>query len=122
MNAPGLDGFATSGHQPQRILTSYVSGNFFSVLGLKPAAGRLFLPSEGEVLGSDPIVVLDYDFWMQQFNGDPSVVGRSATIDGHPFTIVGVAPKGFHGVQTLSAWAAYLPISQLAIDGTPTAS
>ena len=52
---------ATNGMQPQRILTSYVSGNFFSVLGLKPAAGRLFLPSEGEVLGSDPIVVLDYD-------------------------------------------------------------
>ncbi len=122
VNATGLDGFATNGLQPQRILTSYVSGNFFSVLGLKPAAGRLFLPSEGEVLGSDPIVVLDYDFWMQRFNGDASVVGRSATIDGHPLTIVGVAPKGFHGVQTFVSVGAYLPISQLAINGTPTAA
>ena len=118
-NATGLDGFATNGLQPQRILTSYVSGNFFSVLGLKPAAGRLFLPSEGEVLGSDPIVVLDYDFWIKQFNGDANVVGRAATIDGHPFTIVGVAPKGFHGVQSFVSVGAYLPLSQLTISGTP---
>jgi predicted permease len=122
MNATGLDGFATNGMQPQRILTSYVSGNFFSVLGLKPAAGRLFLPSEGEVLGSDPIIVLDYDFWMQQFNGDTSVVGRSATIDGHPLTIVGVAPKGFHGVQSFISVGAYMPLSQLVISGAPVAT
>jgi predicted permease len=122
VNALGLDGFATNGLQPQRILTSYVSGNFFSVLGLKPAAGRLFLPSEGEVVGSDPIVVLDYDFWMKQFNGDASVVGRPATIDGHPLTIVGVAPKGFHGVQSFVSVGAYLPLSQLTISGTPAAS
>ena len=119
VNSTGLDGFATNGLQPQRILTSYVSGNFFSVFGLKPAAGRLFLPSEGEVLGSDPITVLDYDFWMQRFNGDTSVVGRAATIDGHPFTIVGVAPKGFHGVQSFVSVGAYIPLSQLTISGTP---
>jgi predicted permease len=122
VNATGLDGFATSGLQPQRILTSYVSGNFFSVLGLKPAAGRLFLPGEGEVLGSDPFLVLDYDFWMQRFNGDPSVVGRSATIDGHPLTIVGVAPKGFHGVQSFVSIGAYMPLSQLVVSGTPIAT
>jgi predicted permease len=115
----GLDGFATEGQQPQRTLTSYVSGNFFDVLGLKPAVGRLLLPSEGEVLGSDPVVVLGYDFWQERFNGDPNVVGRQATIDGHPFTIVGVAPKGFYGVQTFVKVSAYMPFSALTITGAP---
>jgi predicted permease len=115
----GLDGFAIEGQQPQRIMTSYVSGNFFDVLGLKPAAGRLLLPSEGEVLGSDPVAVLGYEFWKEKFNGDPSVVGRQATIDGHPFTIVGVAPKGFSGVQSFIKVSAYMPMSALTIEGTP---
>jgi predicted permease len=114
-----LDGFAMEGHQPQPILTGYVSGNFFQGLGLQPAVGRLLLPSEGEVLGNDPVVVLGYDFWKETFNGDASVVGRQATIDGHPFTIVGVAPKGFSGVQSFVKTAAYLPMSALTITGTP---
>jgi predicted permease len=119
VNALGLDGFATEGQQPQRILTSYVSGNFFDALGLQPAAGRLLLPSEGEVLGRDPVAVLSYDFWKQQFNGDESVVGRQATIDGHPFTIVGVAPKGFYGVQSFIKISLYMPTSALTLTGTP---
>jgi predicted permease len=113
----GLDGIATQGQQPQRILTSYVSGNFFSGLGLRPAAGRLFLPSEGQVLGQDPVIVLDYDYWKQKFNADPNVVGRPVTVNGHPFTIVGVAPKGFHGVQAFASVAAYLPLGEQIIEG-----
>jgi hypothetical protein len=89
------------------------------MLGLKPAAGRLFLPSEGEVLGQDPVIVLSYDYWMEKFNGDPTVVGRPATVDGHPFTIVGVAPKGFHGVQSFISVAAFMPMSEMTINGTP---
>jgi predicted permease len=117
--ALSLDGFATQGHQPQRILTSYVSGNFFDGLGLKPAVGRLFLPSEGEVIGHDPIIVLGYDYWQEKFNGDPNVIGRPVTVDGHPLTIIGVAPKGFRGVQSFVTMAAYLPLSELPIGGTP---
>ena len=114
----GLDGLAIHGQQPERIITNYVSGNFFEGLRLKPAAGRS-LPSEGEVLGSDPVIVLGYDYWMKAFNGDPHVVGRPVTVDGHPFTIIGVAPKGFHGIQSFINIAAYLPLSQLPIAGTP---
>jgi len=114
----GLDGLATQGQQPQRIMTAFVSGNFFEGLGLKPAAGRLLLPSEGEVLGSDPVIVLGYDFWKERFNGDPSVVGRAATVNGHPFTIVGVAPKGFNGVQSFVKVEGYLPMSQVLIEGS----
>ena len=113
----GLDGFAMQGQQPQRIMTAYVSGNFFETFGLQPAAGRLFLRSEGETFGSDPVLVLSYDFWKEKFNTDPNVVGRQATVDGHPFSIIGVAPKGFHGVQTFVMPAAYLPVSQLPIEG-----
>ena len=115
-----LDGLAVKGQQPERILTSYVSGNFFEGLGLKPAAGRLFLRSEGEILGHDPVIVLGYDYWQQRFNGDPNVVGRPVTLDGHPVTIIGVAPKGFGGMQTFVTMAAYLPLSQVPIlAGTP---
>jgi predicted permease len=116
----GLDGFAMTGRPPERIMTAYVSGNFFDALGVQPAAGRLFLRSEGEVLGRDPVIVLSYDFWKEKFNGDPNVIGRQATVDGHPLTIVGVAPKGFTGLFGLATIAAYLPLSQLTIEGTPT--
>ncbi|MGA2217730.1 MAG: ABC transporter permease [Terracidiphilus sp.] len=114
-----LDGFAVAGQQPQRIMTTYVSGNFFDGLGLKPTAGRLFLPSEGEVPEKDPVIVLDYGFWKQKFNRDPNVVGRPVTINGHPVTIAGVAPEGFHGVQSFVLVDGYLPLSELPIAGTP---
>jgi len=114
----GLDGIAVQGQQPQRIMTSYVTGNFFSVFGLKPAVGRLFLPSEGEVAGQDPVLVLGYDYWKEKFNADRGVVGRAVTVNGHPFTIVGVAPEGFHGVQSFVTIQGYLPISQIGIEGS----
>ncbi|HEY1646820.1 MAG TPA: ABC transporter permease [Terracidiphilus sp.] len=117
--ALSLDGLAAEGQQPQRILTSYVSGNYFAGLGLKPAVGRLFLRSEGEVLGHDPVIVLGYDYWKERFNGDPNAVGRVVTVDGHPMTIIGVAPKGFSGLQSFIQMAAYLPLSELTINGTP---
>jgi predicted permease len=116
----GLDGFATEGRSPERITTAYVSGNFFDGLGVQPAAGRLFLRSEGEVFGRDPSVVLAYDFWKQRFNGDPGVVARQVTVDGHPVSVIGVAPKGFHGLPSIVfTVAAYLPLSQLTVEGTP---
>ena len=71
------------------------------------------------MLGYDPVIVLSYDYWKKRFNGNPSVVGRPVTIDGHPVSIIGVAPKGFYGVQSFVAMAAYLPMSELPISGTP---
>jgi predicted permease len=116
----GLDGFSTEGRQPERITTAYVSGNFFPALGVEPAAGRLFLRSEGEVFDRDPEIVLGYEFWKQRFNGDSNVVGRQVSIDGHPLTVIGVAPKGFYGLPSnLLTMAAYLPISQMTVEGTP---
>jgi predicted permease len=115
----GLDGFAVEGHQPERILSSYVSGNFFAALGLQPAAGRFFLRSEGDILGRDPVMVLSYNFWQEKLDGNPNVIGRQVTVDGHPLTIIGVAPRGFTGLTDLANMAAYLPLSELAIEGIP---
>ena len=118
-NTIGLDGFATDGQQPERVMNGYVSGNFFDALGARPAAGRLFLRSEGEILNHDPVLVLSYNFWKQKFNLDPRVVGRKVTVDGHPVTIVGVVQKGFTGLTDVGNIAMYLPVSELAVEGTP---
>jgi macrolide transport system ATP-binding/permease protein len=117
-----LDGLAVKGQQPDRILTTYVSGNYFDGLGLKPAAGRLFLRSEGEVLGSDSVIVLGYDYWIQRFHGDPNTVGRQVTINGHPLSVIGVAPKGFHGMQGFVTASGFLPLSALPLSGTPVSA
>jgi predicted permease len=115
-----LDGLAVRGQRPDRIMAMYVSGNFFDTFGVKPAAGRLFVPSEGETPGKDPVVVLGYDYWQQKFSGDPNVVGRSVSLDGHPVTIIGVAPQGFPGMQPFLTMAAYLPLSELTLSGVTT--
>ena len=114
-----LDGLSIPGQRPDRIVTGFVTGNFFEGLELKPAAGRLFRRDEGEVLERDPIVVLSYDYWMKRFNGDPGVVGRVVAMDGHPMTIVGVAPRGFHGVQSFVDMSVFMPISELPVSGAP---
>jgi putative ABC transport system permease protein len=116
----GLDGFAIEGQQPERITTAYVSGDFFDALGVQPAVGRLFLRSEGAVPSRDPVLVLGYDFWKKRFNGDPNVVGRQVTVDGHSVSVIGVAPRGFYGLPSAVLTAtAYLPLSQLTVEGTP---
>jgi hypothetical protein len=78
----------------QCILTR-VSGNYFSALGIQAAAGRLILPREGQTPGADPILVLGYSYWKKRFAGDPQVIGKHVEVNGHPVTIVGVAPKDF---------------------------
>src|SRR5277367_267357 len=96
--AINLDGLSVDG-KADRILTNYVSGNFFTELGIKPYAGRFILPTEGEAAGADPVMVLSYAYWKTRFGGDPGIVGRQVSVDGHPMTIVGIAPKGFVGVS-----------------------
>ena len=81
-----------------RIVT-LVSGNFFDVLRLQPAAGRWFRPDEDQVPGRDAVAVMSHDFWQERFGGDPSAVGRTLRINDVEFTIVGVAPEGFAGLD-----------------------
>ena len=115
----GMDGLSVDG-QADRIMTNYVTGNFFSTLGIKPAVGRLLLPSEGETLNADPVIVLGYTYWKTRFGGDTTIVGRQVSVDGHPMTVVGVTPEGFYGVYPILNVQGYLPLGMAGIDGSPS--
>lgn len=92
-------------------IVSRVSSNFFSALGIQPAYGRLILPTEGRTPGADSIVVLGYSYWRRKFNSDANVAGKKIEVNGRPFTIVGVAPKTFHGTYSVLDMDAYMPFS-----------
>ncbi len=76
-----------------------VSGNYFGVLGIQPALGRSILPSDEEAPGRNPVAVLSYHYWQSTLASDPSVVGRTITVDKIPFTVIGVAPPRFFGLN-----------------------
>ncbi len=111
--AMGPAHLSIAGHQPDREWIEMVSGNYFSMLGVEPKLGRLFYREEGEMPGADPIVVLSHDYWQRKFGGDPSVIGKALSINGHPFTIVGVAPDTFGSAQWKLAPRAFIPASML---------
>jgi putative ABC transport system permease protein len=115
----GLDGMNING-KAERILTQYVSGNFFTGLGIKPALGRLILPSEGEVAMEDPVVVITYAYWKTRFGGVPGVVGRKVSLNGRPVTIVGVTAEDFPGINPLIAVQGYLPLGMMPVEGYPS--
>jgi predicted permease len=110
------DGINLNGRS-HSILADYVTGNYFDALGLRPAMGRLFLPSEGKVPGADPVIILSYSFWKAQLGGDPALVGSKVLVDGHPFTIIGVAPEGFHGLMSILDTRAFIPYAMKATLG-----
>jgi macrolide transport system ATP-binding/permease protein len=78
------------------VMGTFVSGNYFRVFGLSPAAGRLFMDSDDQK-GAPVTAVMSYDAWQQDYAGDPSVVGSSFFINTKPATIIGIAPRGFYG-------------------------
>ena len=78
--------------------TARVSGNYFDVLGVPAAIGRLFTPEDNVNEGAHPLVILSYDLWQRRFAGSPKVLGRKITLNGVPFTVIGVAAHGFHGI------------------------
>ena len=81
--------------QPELVQAELVSGNYFDVLGVKPAMGRLLVQSDDEVQERNPVVVLSYGYWQRRFGSDPRVVNDTILVNSHPFTVVGVAPPGF---------------------------
>ncbi len=96
----------------ERIYGDMVTTNYFSVLGTRPHIGRLFAPEDGEEPGGTPLAVLSYHFWVRRFNGDPAVVGQTLQLNGRPFTVVGVAPKDFHGTTVLTG-DVWVPINMV---------
>ena len=104
-----LAGLGYRGHA-DRVIMAYVPGNFFTMLGLRPALGRLIAPGEGDEPKTGPVVVLGHSYWQRRFGGDPGVIGRSVTLDGQLVTVIGVVPKEFVGPYTIVELDAYAPI------------
>ena len=111
----GVTGLSISGSS-ERMWTNFVTGNFFNMLGIRPALGRLILPAEGRLAGADPVLVLGYSFWKAHFGGDPNIVGKKASVNGRPVTIVGVAPEGFRSVWPILDTQGYMPLGMAVID------
>jgi len=88
-----------------------VSGNYFTVLGLAPAAGRLFSDSDDTAESANPVVVLGYGYWQRKFALSPSIIGQDIRLNDYPFTVVGVAPAGFDGDVVGEQMAVFVPLS-----------
>ena len=86
--------------KPERIYGALVSANYFDVLGVRPRLGRFLLTSPAAESFGQAEVVLNYDLWRNHFAADPNILGHTIQINLHPYTVVGVAPKGFHGCTT----------------------
>ena len=101
----------------ERVWGELVSGNFFAVLGVKPALGRVFLPSEyGDKPGAFPVAVISDRFWRSHYNADPAIPGKTIRINQHELTIVGVTAPGFHGSMAgegFDVWVPYMMQPQL---------
>jgi predicted permease len=113
--ATGGAGFSVNGSNASEFAYCAVSGNYFSALGLKPALGRLFGPGEGEKPGEEGLVVLGYSFWQTRFGGDSGIVGKQVQINGKPVTVIGVAPREFHGTFFAFDMDGYLSLNAAAL-------
>lgn len=87
--------------EPQQLNASLVSGNFFDVLGVKPYRGRTFVADGDKKIGGNPEVVLSYSLWARRFGSDDKFIGQTITLNGTPYTVIGVAPPGFKGIVSL---------------------
>jgi predicted permease len=98
-------------NQTERLEAEMVSGNYFSMLGVAPAAGRVFNSTEDDqVYNGHPVVVLAYDYWVRRFNRDPAAVGKKILVNNFPMTIVGVSAAGFAGIDPTLAPEIRVPI------------
>jgi predicted permease len=103
----------SSGGQSQRVMGQVVSANFFTVLGVPALRGRTFAPSEDQSPGTHPIAMVSYASWQGMFGGDPNIVGRVITLNGHPYTVVGVTPADFKGALPMAPPAVWVPLMEL---------
>jgi predicted permease len=88
-----------------------VSGSYFPVLGVQPALGRLLTPDDDRTPGSHFVVVLSHTYWRTRFDQSPAILNESLVVNGHPMTIVGVAPRGFDGTTLGTRPQVFVPIS-----------
>ena len=99
--------------EPERVWGQVVSGNYFPVLGLKMALGRPILPEEDQVIGRDRVAVLSHSLWQRRFGADAGILKRDVVLNGQRYTVVGVAPAGFHGTERGIVSDFWVPLAML---------
>lgn len=104
----------------QRVFATVVSPTYFEVLGIRPAAGRLFVSSDFDETSATRLVVLSHAFWMRQLHGDRAIVGNTIVLNGERFGVIGVAAEGFWGTSVVSA-DLWLLVGAVQFDGTMAA-
>ncbi|HSR41095.1 MAG TPA: ABC transporter permease, partial [Longimicrobiales bacterium] len=105
---------------PELLMGEVVSGNYFDMLGVRPALGRGFGPDEDREPGEHPVVVVSHAFWRTRMGGAPDVLGRTVRINQHPYTVVGVAPEDFRGLFPAlvpDVWAPMAMVNELKGSG-----
>ena len=98
------------GGLPRVVMVSFVSDNYFDVLGVDLAAGRPFRPEEAKAGTAEPVAVLSHTMWRTEFDADPAVIGRSIRVAGREFSIVGVAPESYTGLHAFVRESLFLPL------------
>jgi predicted permease len=105
----------TVDNQTERVEAEMVSGNYFTMLGVQPAAGRVFSSNDDQVYMGHPVVVLGYDYWVSRFGASPAVVGQTIRVNNYPMTVVGVSAAGFAGIDPAQAPQIRVPIQMKAV-------
>jgi macrolide transport system ATP-binding/permease protein len=98
----------------ERLWGYLVTGNYFEMLGVKPALGRVISTEDDTQPGAHPVTVLGYQSWRQRFGADPAVIGKSVIVNGRSYTVIGVAAQGFFGTEIIAAPEMWFPMSMQA--------
>src|SRR5262245_7102865 len=99
----------SDGKETERLIGQIVSGDYFAVLGVRPALGRFFLPEEDRTPATHPVAVISHGLWRRRFGADPAAIGRTVSLNGYPFAVVGVAPAEFTGTARGTVNDVYAP-------------
>jgi predicted permease len=109
----------TAGERTERVSAELVSGNYFDVLGVGAALRRTFTQDDDRIPNGHPLVILSYRFWQRRFVGDPSILNRTVRVNDHPMTVMGVAQRGFQGVEVGRSLDVMVPM-MMKPEMTPT--
>ncbi|MEO8725354.1 MAG: ABC transporter permease [Acidobacteriaceae bacterium] len=101
----------TSDEKTEQTSAELVSGNYFEVLGTRPALGRLFTQADDTQKNGNPVVVLSYAYWKSRFGADPGILNRTVRLNGNPFVIIGIAPEGYTGLSAEQVPNLFVPMS-----------
>jgi predicted permease len=100
----------SSGGSTERVAAELVSSNYFTTLGVSAALGRTFLSEEDKIPGTHPVAVVGDGLWKRHFGSDPKTLGKTVTVNGHAFTVIGVAPEGFRGADIAGSTEIWIPL------------